>query len=207
LTFASVHDSYWTHASTIDSMAEVIRDTFILLHSSDVLGKLHQEVRLCVQRNVQIVSHLPQQFKERFKGFKLPLIHLQNKGGNLVKMLSESGVRIVATPEQAKSLESIAAIVEVSETGSSAIGEQPIGSEGEPISDQVFLEELDEEDDSIDEWEGQRKKAAAANIAREAKATRELLGKFVDVVDLLPPLPEKGTFSVQEIKSSPYFFS
>lgn len=190
LTFASVHDSYWTHASTIDSMAEVIRDTFILLHSSDVLGKLHEE------------------FKERFKGFKLPLIHLQNKGGNLVKMLSESGVRIVATPEQAKSLESIAAIVEVSETGSSAIGEQPIASEGDPTLDQAFLEQLDEEDDSIDdEWEGKRKKAVAANMAREAQATRELLGKFVDVVDLLPPLPEKGTFRVQEIKSSPYFFS
>jgi len=189
-------------------MAEVIRDTFILLHSSDVLGKLHQEVRLSVQLRVQIVSHLPQQFKERFKGFKLPLIHLQNKGGNLVRMLSDSGVRIVATPEQAKSLESIAAIVEVSETGSSAIGEQPIGSEGGPTPDQAFLEELDEEDDSIDdEWEGQRKKAAAANMAREAKATRELLGKFVDVVDLVPPLPEKGTFRVQEIKSSPYFFS
>ena len=189
-------------------MAEVIRDTFILLHSSDVLGKLHQEVRLCVQLCAQIVSHLPQQFKERFKGFKLPLIHLQNKRGNLVKMLSDSGVRIVATPEQAKSLESIAAIVEVSETGSSAIGEQPIGSEGEPTPEQAFLEELDEEDDSVDdEWEGQRKKAVAANMAREAQATRELLGKFVDVVDLLPPLPEKGTFSVQEIKSSPYFFS
>lgn len=44
LTFASVHDSYWTHASDIDKMSEIIRDTFIALHSSDVLGKLQFEV-------------------------------------------------------------------------------------------------------------------------------------------------------------------
>ncbi len=44
LTFASVHDSYWTHPSTIDQMSTVIRDTFIALHSSDVLGRLLSEV-------------------------------------------------------------------------------------------------------------------------------------------------------------------
>lgn len=46
LTFASVHDSYWTHAATVDEMSGIIRDTFIALHSSDVLKKLHEEVRL-----------------------------------------------------------------------------------------------------------------------------------------------------------------
>lgn len=44
LTFAAVHDSYWTHACSIDKMSEIIRDTFIALHSSDVLVKLHAEV-------------------------------------------------------------------------------------------------------------------------------------------------------------------
>jgi DNA-directed RNA polymerase len=44
LTFASVHDSYWTHACDIDEMAEIIRETFIALHSSDILGKLDEEV-------------------------------------------------------------------------------------------------------------------------------------------------------------------
>lgn len=44
VTFASVHDSYWTHPSTVDEMSEVIRETFIALHSSDVLRKLDEEV-------------------------------------------------------------------------------------------------------------------------------------------------------------------
>jgi DNA-directed RNA polymerase len=44
LTFASVHDSYWTHASTIDKMSEIIRETFIALHSANVLVNLRDEV-------------------------------------------------------------------------------------------------------------------------------------------------------------------
>lgn len=34
-----------------------------------------------------------------------------------------------------------------------------------------------------------------------------LEGKFVDLVDLLPPVPVKGEFDVNKIKSSLYFFS
>ena len=44
ITFASVHDSYWTHACSVDEMSEIIRETFIALHSSDVLSKLDEEV-------------------------------------------------------------------------------------------------------------------------------------------------------------------
>lgn len=46
ITFASVHDSYWTHACSVTEMSGIIRDTFIALHSSDVLRKLDEEVRL-----------------------------------------------------------------------------------------------------------------------------------------------------------------
>jgi DNA-directed RNA polymerase len=34
-----------------------------------------------------------------------------------------------------------------------------------------------------------------------------LAGKFVNLVDLLPPVPAKGEFDVNKIKSSLYFFS
>jgi DNA-directed RNA polymerase len=43
ITFASVHDSYWTHAATVESMSENIRDTFIHLHSGDLINRLHDE--------------------------------------------------------------------------------------------------------------------------------------------------------------------
>lgn len=44
ITFASVHDSYWTHAATVEGMSELIRNTFIHLHSSDLIGELRAEV-------------------------------------------------------------------------------------------------------------------------------------------------------------------
>ena len=46
LTFASVHDSYWTHAATVAKLNTIIRDSFIALHESSILEKLEKEVRL-----------------------------------------------------------------------------------------------------------------------------------------------------------------
>ena len=44
---------------------------------------------------------------------------------------------------------------------------------------------------------------------RKGQTTSEesLEGKFVDLIDLLPPVPAKGEFDVNKIKSSLYFFS
>lgn len=43
LTFASVHDSFWTHATDVDTMNGIIRDTFITMHSEDIIGRLAAE--------------------------------------------------------------------------------------------------------------------------------------------------------------------
>ena len=43
LTFAAVHDSFWTHAADVDKMNVVLRDAFIQMHSEDVVGRLLAE--------------------------------------------------------------------------------------------------------------------------------------------------------------------
>ncbi|KAI2624206.1 DNA/RNA polymerase [Hypoxylon sp. NC1633] len=43
LSFAAVHDSFWTHACDIDVMNRVLRDCFIRIHSEDVIGRLAAE--------------------------------------------------------------------------------------------------------------------------------------------------------------------
>jgi len=43
LTFASIHDSFWTHACDIEKMSEVLRDAFVTIHSEDVVGRLNEE--------------------------------------------------------------------------------------------------------------------------------------------------------------------
>jgi len=40
LTFASVHDSYWTHASTVDDMNRMLREQFVELHKRPLLKDL-----------------------------------------------------------------------------------------------------------------------------------------------------------------------
>ncbi|KAI5785512.1 hypothetical protein DFH27DRAFT_575857 [Peziza echinospora] len=52
LTFAAVHDSFWTHPGDVDTLNRILRDAFINLHSSDLITKLHQE------------------FQTRYAGFK-----------------------------------------------------------------------------------------------------------------------------------------
>ncbi|KUI55946.1 DNA-directed RNA polymerase, mitochondrial [Cytospora mali] len=43
LSFAAVHDSFWTHAADVDVMNRVLRDAFIRIHSEDVIKRLLQE--------------------------------------------------------------------------------------------------------------------------------------------------------------------
>lgn len=43
LTFASIHDSFWTHAGDVNTMNRIIRDAFIRMHSEDIVGRLAAE--------------------------------------------------------------------------------------------------------------------------------------------------------------------
>ena len=45
ITFAAVHDSFWTHARDTDRLAYVLRDAFIRMHSEDIIGRLAAEFR------------------------------------------------------------------------------------------------------------------------------------------------------------------
>jgi len=43
LTFAAVHDSFWTHAADVDTMNVVLREAFIKMHSGNLVEKLREE--------------------------------------------------------------------------------------------------------------------------------------------------------------------
>ena len=45
VTFASVHDCYWTHAATVDKMNMATRDQFVALHSENLLEHLATNLR------------------------------------------------------------------------------------------------------------------------------------------------------------------
>ena len=43
LTFAAVHDSFWTHAGDVDTMNIIIREAFIKMHSENIIERLRAE--------------------------------------------------------------------------------------------------------------------------------------------------------------------
>ena len=46
LSFAGVHDSFWTHAGTIHVMNQVLRDKFLELHSRPLLHELLEQLEV-----------------------------------------------------------------------------------------------------------------------------------------------------------------
>jgi len=222
LTFAAVHDSYWTHACDIDAMSTVIRDTFIDLHSSDMLSKLQAE------------------FRQRYKGYRIPIFHL-TKNSTLGKKLQQAGVRIKVTPEQAAQLSAVSHLLEVSDevdASTSSVHEGdlvPLPSAAEITKELMKMEKESMQEEAASESESSLASASASEgerdgvavtakewdekeRAKEEKAKEEALkhkdeqmaalaNKFVNLTDCLPPLPEKGSFDVRDIRKSLYFFS
>lgn len=43
ITFASIHDSFWTHASDREELSELLRDAFVHMHRENVIGRLKEE--------------------------------------------------------------------------------------------------------------------------------------------------------------------
>ena len=60
---------------------------------------------------------------------------------------------------------------------------------------------------ALERKEEKKRLAQANEAAKEAREQSAVQSKFVRLVDLLPPLPQKGEFDVNTIKSSLYFFS
>ncbi|KAI0316635.1 hypothetical protein OF83DRAFT_1125717 [Amylostereum chailletii] len=172
LHFASVHDSYWTHPCDIDQMSGIIRETFIALHSSDILSRLESE------------------FRERYKDHKVPLVSLRSF--QIFRQL------------QANNEATAAIALSTASTADSSSETAPV-DEGETVMTKQELAKL------LDRGLGPRKKTAdpADEVDEDAETEEDsqLVGKFVNLVDILPELPKKGEFDVNKIKSSAYFFS
>ena len=45
LEFAAVHDSYWTHAGTVEDMSHLLREAFVELYENPILEDLDQALK------------------------------------------------------------------------------------------------------------------------------------------------------------------
>jgi len=185
LAFASVHDSYWTHASSIDQMSTIIRETFIALHSSDVLSRLLNE------------------FRERYTGYRVPVASLKTS-----QILKQLGIVDTATDMSMSTRRRKNAVEAEPPTSATETADADV----ESAEEDEELAETVERPPTVSvlskEQAVQLLKPQARRIRKDQPTAEESLeGKFVDLVDLLPPVPAKGEFDVHKIKSSLYFFS
>ncbi|KAH8107638.1 DNA/RNA polymerase [Cristinia sonorae] len=178
VTFASVHDSYWTHACSVDEMSGVIRDTFIALHSRDILANLAEE------------------FKQRYKDFVLPISSVRSitnpevqKNAELayIKMQERADIKLQKT------------FAEASQAAAEAEAESDAA---ENEDGDVAAEDADPLPKTVKR--GRKKGSVIRSSDPELDQLRHVC---FNVADLIPAVPEKGAFDVKKIKKSRYFFS
>jgi len=206
LTFASVHDSYWTHACDVEIMNEVLRDQFIALHSNNIMKNLERE------------------FMERYKDYLYPVTLVVANPGEPVRegMIAWDDERLRRKNAKVESPRSRARAAAAAEDGFVADPEAP---EDEPFvsaakvkSDANVFHFGDEEDDEHDlssvvieedEAELEAEAKALGKALRSKGGKRKALNKLFHSWDPIsfPPLPDRGDFDVRKVAESDYFFS
>ncbi|GAA5889219.1 hypothetical protein JCM16303_004353 [Sporobolomyces ruberrimus] len=182
IAFASVHDSYWTHACDVDEMSVVLRDTFIELHSQDILGKLRQEFITRYNGHVVPVAKIPAGLRSVEPGDPIPAAP------------SPTDPHADATNSDADEPAVSAVISELeAEDGGDSLS---IFAQSKQVKRASALKTPWDDVDPEDEDGG-----SAAVWKSTSKKTDS---KLVYLADVLPPAPGKGDFDLNLVRSSPY---
>ncbi|GAA6062188.1 hypothetical protein JCM10212_001352 [Sporobolomyces blumeae] len=181
IAFASVHDSYWTHACDVDEMSVILRDTFIELHSQDILGKLRQEFITRYAGHVVPVNKIPPGLRSVDPNDPVP----PPESGSAA---SSSGASdIISELEEEDGSDSLS-LFDQSKKVKRVGRPRKVAS---PWEDGALFgaDEDGEGDDGDAVWKSTSKKTDS---------------KLVYLADVLPEAPSKGDFDLQLVRSSPY---
>lgn len=73
VTFASVHDCFWTHAATVPQMNRILREEFVAMHSEPILERLRDEfVKLYRDYKVPVVLKRSDEKKKVWRNVYIP---------------------------------------------------------------------------------------------------------------------------------------
>jgi DNA-directed RNA polymerase len=221
LTFASVHDSYWTHACDVEVMNEVLRKQFILLHSNNIMKNLEDE------------------FMERYKDYLYPVTLVIANPGEPVgegmiawddERIRRKNARIESTasgtnvtadkdeflpdpeaPEDEAMTSTLASTKTKGKSKSRSKNKNTVKnvdmfSFGDDEDDEHDLSSVIIEEDE-DELEAEAK--AMGKALRKRLPNKKSANKLFHSWDPIsfPPLPDRGEFDVRNVAESDYFFS
>ncbi|KAJ2984662.1 hypothetical protein NUW58_g5940 [Xylaria curta] len=224
LSFAAVHDSFWTHAADVDVMNRVLRDAFVRIHGEDVIGRLRSEFEarykgclylaklarnttaekeIAVIRSVKRISMRSELFQERERQRLLASSDPEEvqKGREMVTPAS--------IYEKFYSPEALVHNDEIDEVALGHITSKSQIEEDEPSSEIASLASEGEEEKvqqllKVSAFEASLKKMRTQDAAN-AKPRADYTNIWLPLT--FPAIPAKGDFDVSELKGSKYFFS
>lgn len=164
LSFAAVHDSFWTHATDIDAMNGVIREAFIQIHEEDVVGRLAAEFEARHKGSIYLAHIDPstpvaKKIKELRKNSKLTpkeellLEHKRNSlrlSGNPWDL--ETAKKIITPASVYEEMSAAEVDVTIQEdTKDIGLGEIPEGEDDMSLSAALRDEAMDDDEGDADE--------------------------------------------------------
>ncbi|KAF2672416.1 DNA/RNA polymerase [Microthyrium microscopicum] len=240
LSFASVHDSFWTHAADVPTMSRALRDAFVEIHGEDVIGRLAEEFKTRYKRSMYrlscpSLSPLGLQIRklraERRKGYgrgknnlgapvkeklgrdemideydRLSLLQSEDPAERAKgeAMVTPGSLFAALGPEHHDLLHPVDLQKLLNPEDTSAASDHNI--------DAALEEEMEAAPDHNTDDAPEEEIEAATEEQSEAvpgvkKAKRPHTKTYFWVPLTFPTVPQKGSFDVQIVKDSTYFFS
>lgn len=229
LTFASIHDSFWTHACDVDEMGVILRDAFVAMHKDNVVGRLREEFQTRYKGNMclqPVLAHSE-------VGKKVTAMRkAATEKGNAESELAQEAERLRLlrsedSEERAKgeAMETPGSIVAMADASAfhlpNEIATQKLGHIPDAADYEATNSDADDASDPAAEAkeaagaaEEQDPDVAAAAAAKDAREVAKNVSKgktysrkvFVWMPLTFPEVPPKGAFDVEKLKQSTYFF-
>ncbi|KAJ2893917.1 uncharacterized protein MKZ38_008121 [Zalerion maritima] len=227
LSFAAVHDSFWTHACDVDTMGSILRDAFVRIHEEDVIGRLRAEFEARYGSSIYLgyVTDKTEAGKAVMawrKKNNMPLLSeglLEYKRQKL--MASEDPTEV----EEGKNMVTPASIAaqygdpheptvqdgdiavlgdmanSTSDSAAADDGEADVEADAMDAQGPIFSVASDLGESTVEETA--KTPSAQKKKPTKAKPRQSLMWLPLD----LPPVPKKGDFDVKRLMHSKYFFS
>ncbi|KAI5868489.1 DNA/RNA polymerase [Durotheca rogersii] len=234
LTFAAVHDSFWTHAADVDVMNRVLRDCFIRIHSEDVIGRLASEFRArhkdslylaTIARNSKVGRAIAALRRRTKISIKDELV-LELERQRLLRSSDPEEVekgKAMETParifDELSAAQPLSSGHDMEELGLGNIPKGSTASESEPSNVEDGSTTLDSDDVDVGSRSGNAEyyKALRSTTPFEsqlsgtdpakAKPKPSTTKSSIWLPLVIPDIPQKGEFDVRRLKDSQYFFS
>lgn len=223
LQFAAVHDSFWTHAGDVDVMNRVLRDSFIRIHSENVIERLASEFEARYKGSVYLAkvppgSQVEKDILAHRRSVKITLKDELLQERERLRLLSSNNPADVEKGQNLKTPAGIFAAYEAADESAAAEDMEDVGLGKLPSVETILkTQESEEGEEKATELQSGENPQYAQSLMQAGHFEKTVIGTKKKAVHQratniwlplrIPKIPEKGDFDVSELKTSQYFFS